>query len=244
MSGHSKWSNIKHKKSTKDIKKGKKFTRLIRDISLAAKKGLNQDGNPSLRSAIAKALEHNMTKNIIQRILAKNNESLSQNTIYYEAYACGVVFLLCCKDNNKNRVTSKIRYILSETGGKLGYSSTTHHIFERKGLIICKDVVDVEELLKFSIDQNMSDIDFNLVRKEMYLRCKHEKLEILVNLLKTRLNFSISLDSKIVFESLHKVSLNGKNIAKVQKIFQSFKKLDDVIEIYTNLDDSSYREIV
>jgi YebC/PmpR family DNA-binding regulatory protein len=140
MSGHSKWHTIKHKKGAADAKRGQMFTKLIKEISIAAKLGGgDQDTNPRLRTAILKAKAANMPKDNIDRAIKKGTgelEGVSYEEITYEAYGPGgVAILIDVLTDNKNRAAAEIRNLLSKHGGNLGASGSATHLFKRKGLI-------------------------------------------------------------------------------------------------------------
>jgi len=140
MSGHSKWATIKHKKGAADAKRGQMFTKVIKEISIAAKLGGgDQDTNPRLRTAILKAKGANMPKDNIDRAIKKGTgelEGVSYEEILYEAYGPGgVAMLIEILTDNKNRAAAEIRNILNKGGGNLGTAGSVKHLFHRKGLI-------------------------------------------------------------------------------------------------------------
>ncbi len=140
MSGHSKWATIKHKKGAADAKRGQMFTKVIKEISIAAKLGGgDQDTNPRLRTAILKAKGANMPKDNIDRAIKKGTgelEGVSYEEILYEAYGPGgVAMLIEILTDNKNRAAAEIRNILNKGGGNLGTAGSVKHLFQRKGLI-------------------------------------------------------------------------------------------------------------
>ena len=137
MSGHSKWSTIKHKKGIADAKRGQKFTKLIKEISVAAKNGSDPESNAALRTAILKARLENMPKDNIERAIKKGSGELG-NTVFeelqYEGYAPGgVAIIIQCLTDNKNRTASDVRSTLTKNGGSLGATGSVSYMFTTKG---------------------------------------------------------------------------------------------------------------
>lgn len=165
MSGHSKWSTIKRKKGAIDAKRGKIFTKLIKEITIAAEQGgLDPEANPRLRSAIQTAKGLNMPKDNIQRAINKaNKDSASYQEVSFEGYLPhGIaVFIECLTDNN-NRTVSSVRAIFTKYGGSLGTNGSLSFLFERKGIItLPKGELDPEEFELEIIDAGVEEIDLN-----------------------------------------------------------------------------------
>jgi len=147
MSGHSKWSQIKHKKANTDAKKGKSFTKIVKEITVAARSGGDPDGNPRLRLAIDKAKEVNMPSENIKKAIMKGTGELpgvNYEEVIYEGYGPGgAAVLMDVLTDNKNRTVSEIRHILSKNGGNLGESGCVAWIFDKRGYILVdKAMVD------------------------------------------------------------------------------------------------------
>ena len=164
MSGHSKWSSIKHKKGALDAKRGKIFTKLIKEITVAARiGGGDPDGNPRLRTAILAAKGQNMPGDNITRAIKKGTgelEGVQYEEVNYEGYGPGgaAIFLEAMTDN-KNRTVSEIRAALGKAGGNLGENGCVAWMFEQKGLITVKtESKDEEELMELAIDAGANDI--------------------------------------------------------------------------------------
>jgi YebC/PmpR family DNA-binding regulatory protein len=164
VSGHSKWSTIKRKKGAADAKRGKIFTRLIKEITVAARMGGGDpDGNPRLRSAIASAKADNMPKDNIERAIKKGTGEL-EGAIYeeisYEGYAPGgVAVMVECMTDNKNRTVADIRHYFSKSGGNLGETGCVSWMFDKKGsLLIEKSVIDEEALLEKALEAGAEDV--------------------------------------------------------------------------------------
>lgn len=164
MSGHSKWSTIKRKKGANDAKRGKIFTRLIKEITVAARGGGGDpDGNPRLRSAIAAGKAENMPKDNIDRAIKKGTGELEGEVyeeILYEGYGpAGVAVLVDCMTDNRNRTVADIRHYFSKSSGNLGESGCVAWMFEKKGLIqVDKEKYDEEELMDLALEAGAEDV--------------------------------------------------------------------------------------
>jgi YebC/PmpR family DNA-binding regulatory protein len=164
VSGHSKWSTIKRKKGALDAKRGKIFTRLIKEITVAARMGGGDpEGNPRLRSAIATAKTENMPKDNIERAIKKGTGELEgavYEEISYEGYGPGgIAVLVDCMTDNKNRTVADIRHAFSKSGGNLGESGCVSWMFDKKGTIIVeKETIDEEELMDKALEAGAEDV--------------------------------------------------------------------------------------
>ncbi len=164
MAGHSKWANIKHRKGAVDAKRGKIFTRLIKEITVAARMGGGDpDGNPRLRSAIATARSENMPKDNIKRAIKKGTGELEgeiYDEILYEGYGPGgVAVLVECMTDNRNRTVADIRHYFAKSNGNLGESGCVAWMFEKKGqLLIDRQTISEEELMDLAIEAGAEDV--------------------------------------------------------------------------------------
>ncbi len=164
MSGHSKWSTIKHKKGAADAKRGKLFTRILKEMTVAARMGGGDpDGNPRLRSAVAEAKAANMPKDNIERAIKRGTgeiEGIIYEEITYEAYGPGGVALLVeAMTDNSNRTTPEIRHMLEKNGGNLGTPGSVRFQFERKGFFaVEKSTVDEDKLMEIALEAGADDL--------------------------------------------------------------------------------------
>ncbi|MDX2434668.1 MAG: YebC/PmpR family DNA-binding transcriptional regulator [Desulfobacterales bacterium] len=164
MSGHSKWSTIKRKKGALDAKRGKIFTKLIKEITVAARMGGGDpEGNPRLRSAVGTAKSENMPKDNIERAIKKGTGELEgavYDEISYEGYGPGgVAVLVDCMTDNKNRSVADIRHAFSKSGGNLGETGCVSWMFEKKGsILIDKDTIGEEELMDKALEAGAEDV--------------------------------------------------------------------------------------
>jgi YebC/PmpR family DNA-binding regulatory protein len=165
MSGHSKWATIKHKKGATDAKRGRIFTRLIKEISIASKSGGGDpDGNPRLRTAILAAKAENMPADNIKRAIQRGTgelEGLSYEEITYEGYGPGgVAIIVDVLTDNKNRAVSEIRHAFSKNGGNLGAEGAVSWMFTKKGVIaIDKDAASEDKLLEIVLESGAEDLN-------------------------------------------------------------------------------------
>lgn len=163
MAGHSKWANIKHRKAGQDAKRGKIFTKIIRELTVAAKQGGgNVADNPKLRAVVDKALSANMTRDTIDRAIergAGTAESDNMEELVYEGYGPnGVAILLETLTDNKNRTVAEVRHCFTKSGGNLGTNGSVAFLFNRTGVISYADGVDEEKLLEAALEAGAEDI--------------------------------------------------------------------------------------
>lgn len=163
MAGHSKWANIKHRKARQDAKKGKVFTKLIRELTIAAKLGGGEpDDNPRLRAAIDKALIANMTRDTIDRAVARGagtNEADNVEELTYEGYAPGgVAILVECMTDNRNRTVAEVRHAFNKRGGNLGTDGSVNYLFARKGQIVFEAGANEDQVMEVALDAGADDV--------------------------------------------------------------------------------------
>ncbi|MBC6428274.1 MAG: YebC/PmpR family DNA-binding transcriptional regulator [Cellvibrionales bacterium] len=163
MAGHSKWANIRHKKAAVDAKRGKIFTKIIRELAVAAKGGANPDDNPRLRAAVDKALAANMKKDTIEKAIARgagNAAGESYEECTYEGYAAGgVAVLVDCMTDNRNRTVAAVRHLFSKRGGNLGTDGSVAYLFTRRGQICLPAGVDEDALVDAALAAGAEDIE-------------------------------------------------------------------------------------
>ena len=166
MAGHSKWANIQHRKGRQDAKRGKLFTKLIREITVAAKLGGGEpNANPRLRAAIDNGLSNNMTKDTIDRAIkrgAGGDDSGNVDEIRYEGYGPGGVALIVdTMTDNKNRTVAEIRHVFSKFGGNLGTDGSVSYLFTKIGLISLQNEVDEDTIMEAALEGGAEDIVTN-----------------------------------------------------------------------------------
>src|SRR5208283_439551 len=164
MSGHSKWATIKHKKGALDAKRGKAFTRIIKEITIAAKAGGDPDGNPRLRTAILAAKAENMPAENIKRAIQRGTgelEGVNYEEVTFEGYGPGgVAILVAVLTDNRNRAVSEIRHAFTKNGGNLGESGSVSYMFHKKGLIaVEKPAATEEKLMEMVLENGGEDLN-------------------------------------------------------------------------------------
>jgi len=238
MSGHSKWSSIKHKKGAADAKRGKIFTKLIKEITVAARMGGGDpDGNPRLRSAVAAAKAENMPKENIERGIKKGTgelEGVSYEEANYEGYGPGgVAVLIDCLTDNKNRTVADIKHLFERHGGNLGEPGCVAWMFEQKGLMVFeKDKVDEEELFDLALEAGAEDVreeetEFEVITEPSDLESVKQAID------GAGLSYTLSEVTKIPTNT---VKVEGKKAQQTLNLMQSIEDHDDVSHVYANCD--------
>jgi len=238
MSGHSKWSSIKHKKGAADAKRGKIFTKLIKEITVAARMGGGDpDGNPRLKSAIAAAKGENMPKENIERGIKKGTgelEGVSYEEASYEGYGPGgVAVLVDCLTDNKNRTVADIKHLFERHGGNLGEPGCVAWMFEQKGLMVFeKDKVDEEELFDLALEAGGEDVreeetEFEVITAPSDLESVKQAID------DAGLSYSLAEVTKIPQNT---VKVEGKKAQQTLNLMQSIEDHDDVSHVYANCD--------
>jgi YebC/PmpR family DNA-binding regulatory protein len=238
MSGHSKWAQIKRKKGVADVKKGAVFTRLGREISLAAREG---GGDPSanftLRLAIEKARGQNMPKENIERAIKRGTGELSEGgqleDAIYEGYGPGGTALLVhVLTDNRNRTASEVRHLFTRGGGNLAASNAVAWMFEKKGVITIENAKNPDELELELIDAGADDFktDGNLI--EAY--CAPEQLRAFRETLEKK-KIPIT-SSELAWISKNPASVTDEQAVSTMKLMESLEEHDDVQKVYSNLD--------
>jgi len=238
MSGHSKWANIKHAKGKMDAQRGKVFSKLSREITVAAKQGGGDpDGNPRLRLAMEKAREANMPKDNIERAIAKATgpgEGIQLEEVTYEGYGpAGVAILVDAVTDNKNRTASDVRYIFDRNSGKMGSAGTVAWMFQKKGVITvsAKDVSE-DDLLSGAVDAGAEDLvrDGDLFS----VTTPFEKLSAVADALKTK-KFPV-VRSEVLQVAQNTIRVDGEDARHLIKLMQALEDHDDVHNVHANFD--------
>lgn len=238
MSGHSKWSTIKHKKAAKDAKKGRLFTRLIKEITVAARLGSGDtNANPRLRTAVAAAKAASMPNDNIERAIKKGTgelEGVSYEEVQYEGYGPGGAAILAqVLTDNKNRTVSEIRHLFSKHGGNLGESGCVAWMFDKKGLItVEKSQIDEERLLGVVLEAGAEDVReegdiFEVVTQAEDFERVKEKLE----------SENVPLASaQVTMIPKSTVTVDQKNVDPLLKLTEELEDHDDVQSVSANFD--------
>jgi len=238
MSGHNKWASIKHKKGAADAKRGKVFTKLIKEITVAARfGGGDPDGNPRLRSAILAAKSENMPKDNIERAVKKGTgelEGVSYEESIYEGYGPGgAAVMVESLTDNKNRTVAEIRHIFSKNGGNLGENGCVAWMFKKKGYInVAKGGVNEEVLMETSIEAGAEDVrededGFEIITAPDDFETVKAALEA------ASIPF---IDAEVTMLPQTTADLKGKEAEQMVRLMDSLEDCDDVQKVYTNAD--------
>ena len=237
MSGHSKWATIKHAKGAADAKRGKIFTKLIKEISIAARMGGgNADSNPRLRTAILKARSANMPKDNIDRAIKKGTgelEGVNYEELTYEAYAGGGVALMIeVLTDNKNRAAAEVRSILTKGGGQLATTGAVSRLFKRQGVITLDgEKYTEDQVMEVALDGGAEDVACSSGIIEV--TTTPEGFEAVVNALNEKNFETMSAGVNMVPET--DVSLDNEATSKVLKLIEKLEDNDDVQNVYSNI---------
>lgn len=235
MAGHSKWANIKHRKGAQDAKRGKLFTKLIREITTSAKIGGDPAANPRLRAAIDKALGNNMTRDTIDRAIKRgigggDEQSLEQ--IRYEGYGPnGVAVMVECLTDNRNRTVSEVRHAFSKMGGNLGTEGSVGYLFTKVGQLVFGAKNDEDKLMEAAIESGAEDIEKN-ADGTFTVHTTPEAFGNVVDGMKAQ-GFEAELAEVTMTASVN-VSLDLESAQQFMKMVEMLEDLDDVQEVYSN----------
>ena len=238
MSGHSKWSTIKRKKGATDARRGKIFTKLIKEVTVAARfGGGDADANPRLRTAIAAAKAENMPKDNIERAVKKGTgelEGVAYEEVHYEGYGPGgAAVLVESLTDNKNRTVADVRYVFSKSGGSLGEAGCVAWMFGKKGLFVFeKESVDEETLMEVTLDAGAEDIRDEEGTFEVITSV--EDFEAVKKTLDEKgMGYSLA---EITMVPQTTVNLEGKEAEQMLRLMDALEDSDDVQRVYSNFD--------
>jgi YebC/PmpR family DNA-binding regulatory protein len=238
MSGHNKWASIKHKKGANDAKRGKIFTKLIKEITVSARMGGGDpNGNPRLRAAVLAARAENMPKENIERGIKKGTgelEGVSYEESLYEGYGPGgAAVLVESLSDNKNRSVADIRHIFSKNGGSLGTSGCVAWMFKKKGYIaIERQTVDEEKLMEKALEAGAEDVREDETTFEVITAPEDfEAVKAAIDELKAPY-----ISSEVTMLPQNTTSLAGKEADQMVKLMDMLEDCDDVQKVYTNAD--------
>ena len=240
MSGHSKWASIKHKKASTDAKRGKIFTKIVKEISIAARIGGGDPAaNPRLRTAVDKAKEVNMPAENIKRAIMKGTGELpgvSYEEYFYEGYGPGgVAILMEILSDNKNRTISEIRNIMTKSGGNMGEAGSVAWMFEKKGYILIeKTKVDEDTLMSVALDAGAEDMK-NDPREDNYevITAPEAMIKIKASIEAGGIPVSFS---EITMLPKNYAMLDEKHAEQMIRLIEALEENDDVQNVYTNFD--------
>ncbi len=238
MAGHSKWANIKHRKAAQDAKRGKLFTKHIREITVAAREGGGDpDSNAALRIAVDKALGVNMTRDTVERAIKRGTgdlEGVSYEDMTYEGYApCGIAVLVECSSDNKNRTVAEVRHAFSKYNGSLGTSGSVAYMFNSLGVIEMAEGADEEAVMEVALEAGADDI-ITHEDGSVEVNCPPSEY-VAVMAAFEEANMAVA-NSEVTKRAENEIALSDDDAAKVMKLIDALEDLDDVVEVFSNAD--------
>lgn len=238
MAGHSKWDNIKHRKAAQDAKRGKLFTKFIRELTVAAREGGSDvDNNPRLRAAIDKALSNNMTRDTVERAIKRGAGELDGQvleTIMYEGYGPGgTAVMVETMTDNKNRTVSGVRNAFSKSGGNLGTDGSVSYLFDKKGIISYEEGVDEDIVMDAALDAGADDVVTN----------EDGSIDVFTTpedfgAVKDKLDAAglKAINAEVSMLPSTKAELDASTAPKFMRLIDNLEDHDDVQEVYHNAD--------
>ena len=236
MAGHSKWANIKHRKAGQDAKRGKIFTKIIRELTVAAKMGGGVVAdNPRLRAVVDKALNSNMTRDTIERAIARGSgsaESDNLEELTYEGYGPGGVAILCeTLTDNKNRTVAEVRHGFSKFGCSLGTSGSVSYLFKQTGIISFSSDISEEKIMDHALDAGADDI-IETEDGGIDVMTSLEKFGVVQDSLKSAGLKSIS--AEVTMLASNEVDLSLGDAERFLKLMEHLEDLDDIQNVFSN----------
>jgi YebC/PmpR family DNA-binding regulatory protein len=235
MAGHSKWANIQHRKGRQDAKRGKIFTRLIKEITVAARMGGGDpDMNPRLRLAVDKATDNNVPKDNIERAMKRGSggmDGANYEQIRYEGYGpAGVAVLVDCLTDNRTRTVAEVRHAFSKYGGNMGAEGSVAFLFKHCGQLVYAPGTNEEKLMDVALDAGAEDVVANDDGSLEVLTGPNEFSAVKARLEKA--GFKAEL-ADVTMKPTTETELSADDSAKMQKLLDALEGLDDVQEVYT-----------
>lgn len=237
MAGHSKWANIRHRKERVDAKRGKVFSRLVKEVFVAAKMGgIDPDANPRLRLALERARDANVPNDNIDRAVKRGGgqlEGVNYAEVRYEGYAAGgAALLLDCLTDNKNRTLPEVRRALIKHGGNLAAEGAVSYLFSRCGQLLFSNPSDGAKLMDVAAEHNAAE--FNEEDGGVEILCAPEDFPALLDAVRAGGFPPDAAD--IVMRADGDMPLFGEEARRMQKLLDALEELDDVQSVYTNAD--------
>jgi YebC/PmpR family DNA-binding regulatory protein len=244
MAGHSKWANIQHRKKAQDAKRGKIFTRMIREITVAARMGDPDPAtNPRLRLAVDRALSVNMPKDNIERAIKRasgQDADTAYEEIRYEGYGPhGVAVIVDTMTDNRNRTVSEVRHAFSKFGGNLGTDGSVAFLFSKAGVITYPPGTDEDRIMEVALEAGAEDIVSNEDESLEVLATPDQFIAVRDALVEAGLE---PADAEVTMRPTTTVRLSGEEATKMMRMLDMLEDLDDVQQVYSNadLDEDAY----
>lgn len=235
MAGHSKWANIKHKKAAQDAKRGKVFTRLIKEITVAARMGGGDpDSNPRLRLAMDKAYDQNMPKDNVERAIKRGSgdlEGVDYEEIRYEGYGiAGAAVMVDCMTDNRVRTVADVRHAFTKYGGNLGTDGSVSFLFKHCGQLIFAPGTNEDKLMEAALEGGAEDVVSNDDGSIEVITAPYDFIAVKEAL--EEAGFKAEL-AEVTMKPGNEAILTGDDAVKMQKLLDALENLDDVQEVYT-----------
>ncbi len=236
MAGHSKWANIRHRKGAQDAKRGKIFTKLIREITVAAKTGGGDPAsNPRLRTAIDKALGQNMTKDTIDRAIKRGSGDVDGDNfeeIRYEGYGiAGVAVMVDCLTDNRNRTVSDVRHAFTKRGGNLGTDGSVSYLFTKQGILSYPTGSDEDQIMEVALEAGAEDVSTNDDGSIDVITTPEDFVDVKEAMVAAGLEPE---NADITMTPSTTVSLELEDAQKIMALIDMLEDLDDVQNVYSN----------
>lgn len=235
MAGHSKWANIKHRKAAADAKKGKVFTRLIKEITVAARLGGGDpDSNPRLRLCLDKAREANMTKDSVTRAIQRGTgelEGVAYEEVRYEGYgAGGAAVLVDCLTDNRTRTVAEVRHAFTKAGGNLGADGSVAYLFKHCGQFVFAPGASEDKVMEAALEAGADDVVANEDGSIEVLSAPADFDKVKTGLEKAGLKPELA---EITMKPVNEVAVAGEDAARLRRLLDALEALDDVQDVYT-----------
>ena len=235
MAGHSKWANIKHKKAAQDAKRGKVFTRLIKEITVAARMGGGDtDSNPRLRLAVDKAYDQNMPKDNVERAIKRGSgdlDGVDYEEIRYEGYGIvGAAVMVDCMTDNRVRTVADVRHAFTKFGGNLGTDGSVSFLFKHCGQLIFAPGTNEDKLIEAALEAGAEDVISNEDGSIEVITAPYEFITVKAVLEKAGFRAELT---EVTMKPSNEALLTGDDAVKMQKLLDALESLDDVQNVYT-----------
>ena len=235
MAGHSKWANIQHRKGAQDAKRGKLFTKLIREITVAARMGGGDAGsNPRLRAAMDAGLSNNMSKDTVERAIKRGTggvEGEQFEEIRYEGYGPGGIAIVDCMTNNRNRTVAEVRHAFSKAGGSLGTDGSVAYLFKKQGVLSYPKGSDEDQIMEIALDAGAADVVVNDDGSMDVITVPEDFGKVKDAMLARGLSPE---DAGITMRASTSATLDLENAQKMTRLIEALEDLDDVQNVYSN----------
>ena len=239
MAGHSKWANIKHRKAAQDKKRGKIYTKLIREITVAARSGGGGDpsANPRLRLAMDKALSANMNKDTIERAIKRGTgegDDANYEEVRYEGYGPGgTAVMVDCMTDNRNRTVSEVRHAFTKSGGNLGTDGSVAYMFNRIGLLTYPAGSDEDAIMEAALEAGAEDVEVS-DDGSIEVSTSYEEFMAVKDAMKAAGHKPE--DAEIIEKPTTDTVVSEEDAEKIMRLIDTLDELDDVQEVHTNAD--------